>query len=540
MILSENMHYQLLEKAYPLLVALDLYWRVKYVSEGLEQRVGEIVGKHLFSIFERKQSLVSSCSEKIDDEALQAEFFMVARNTVFAIRGKLIVSETTAEDDTFILLATPWLDWYKSNGSSVNFDSLHFSLLDMQLESQVSTMAKESMLREMEQLAASLSEQKKAAELANEAKTRFVKHVSHEIRTPLNGIITSVELLQDEDEKSRTKKLLHMIDHSARSLSRLVGDILDFSKLEQGVFPSQLQVFQVRDMVAELLTRHQSDADNRHITLTDTIDPEVPLWINANREALEKVLDNLIDNAIRHSGSSVVSLDISASPGEQRLCQMSFAVCDRGIGIPAEDIDSIFEPFWTSTPGISESHAMGLGLPIVRNLATSLGGTVSVDSEPGQGSTFRMDCPAELAAAPKSSGGSVAVGRQPQVAFQGEVLLVDDNQINLELARILLTKLGLSVSTAANGEQAVDYEKRVEFDLIVMDIAMPVMDGTEATRRIRNNGRNRGVPIIAFTANVSAGDVDSYLDAGFNDMLAKPARQEAIIKFCDQFLDRVC
>ena len=126
---------------------------------------------------------------------------------------------------------------------------------------------------------------------------------------------------------------------------------------------------------------------------------------------------------------------------------------------------------------------------------------------------------------------------QSHSSFAGEILLVDDNQINLELARILFTKLGLGVTTAVNGKQAVEYEQQDDYDLIVMDIAMPVMNGTEAARLIRSQGRNRGVPMLAFTANVSADDVDTYLEAGFNDMLAKPARQETIIRFCEQFLE---
>lgn len=180
---------------------------------------------------------------------------------------------------------------------------------------------------------------------------------------------------------------------------------------------------------------------------------------------------------------------------------------------------------------------MGLGLPIARNLASSLAGELTVQSAPNQGAVFTFTCTVQFAPTPRAAGVVMEARPQSHSSFAGEILLVDDNQINLELARILFTKLGLGVTTAVNGKQAVEYEQQDDYDLIVMDIAMPVMNGTEAARLIRSQGRNRGVPMLAFTANVSADDVDTYLEAGFNDMLAKPARQETIIRFCEQFLE---
>ncbi|GAB5500232.1 MAG: hypothetical protein PsegKO_25430 [Pseudohongiellaceae bacterium] len=528
---------EILQKTYPLHARLTPGWRVISASDSIELHAGPIVGKDLFSVFDRKKSL-SDCPPDLAEQPIpDDEFFLALKTGGFAIRARLLKLDTV-DQDSYFLVATPWLAWFVENDIPIEAETIGFSLLDTQSESQISMVVKDSTLKDMEKLTGSLVEQKKVAELANEAKTRFVKHVSHEIRTPLNGIISSVELLLPENDEDKRRKLLRMIDHSARSLNKLISNVLDFSKLEQGVFPSQSQVFSLNDCVTGLVSHHKEEAARFQIDLRLEIDPSVPDWISSNRDAIIQVLDSLVTNALRHSGSKVVELKLAADSVHGRSCVLKMSVSDYGKGIAEQNMDSIFEPFWTEISGQTDSHAMGLGLPIAMNLASSLAGELTVKSAVNQGAVFTFTCPVQLTPTPRAAGTVTEARPQRNPSFQGHILLVDDNQINLELARILFTKLGLGVTTAVNGKQAVEYEQQDDYDLIIMDIAMPVMNGTEAARLIRSRGRNRGVPMLAFTANVSTDDVETYLQSGFNDMLAKPARQDVIIRFCEQFLER--
>ena len=524
------------EKCYPVLACIDSAWRLTYASEMLTERAGpELAGKKLFDIFKTEKSLPGLDLDAISEQITREELFLSTKDDAYALRGKLVLCDCP-DSDTYYLVATPWLDWFKNKNIAVDPEKMGLALLDSQLEAQVSASVKDYLVKDIEDLSRNLSEQRRRAEAANDAKSRFVRHVSHEIRTPLNGIINSVELLLDEEDRGKQKNLLGMIDQSAKSLTRLVGDVLDFSKLEQGAFPVKSQVFNIKTMLSELFSAHETDAKSKGVNLHLQVNQNIPDWASADRVAIIKVLNSLIGNAILHSNSSRVDLEISPGETISRSLNLTFVVRDYGVGIPAEELGKVFEPFWTSYTEMTGQYAMGLGLSIARNIAKGLGGTIEVASEPGRGATFTFSCPIQIAQAPKSQVVNHSPRHITHPTFSGEVLLVDDNQINLELARILLTKLGLSVTTAANGKQAVEDEQRIAFDLIIMDIAMPVMNGVEATRKIRKEGRNRGVPIIAFTANVSSDDVDTYLDAGVNDMLAKPASQSAIIKFCERYL----
>ena len=534
--MPESIRWNCFEKCYPVLACVDASWHLTYASQLVTERTGtELAGKRLFDIFKSEKPLPGLDLEAVNDEVFDEELFLSTKDDAYALRGKLLRCDSP-NAEAYFLVATPWLEWFRKNNKPIDAENMGLALLDNQLESQLSASMRDQLLADIEDLSKDLVEQRQQADASNEARMRFVTHVSHEIRTPLNGIINSVELMANEEDRNKQKKLLNMIEQSAKSLTRLVGDVLDFSELEQGTFPIKAQVFNSRALLDELFAAHSVEALRQDIQVRLQIAPETPEWVTADRAALTKVLNSLLENAILHSHSKVIELQVSPGATVNRALTLKLEVRDFGVGIQKEDIEKCFEPFWTGRKEMTGHYSMGLGLSIARNVAVGLGGSVTAVSEPGRGSTFTFACSVQIAPAPKSQ----TVNRSPRHAahpvFKGEVLLVDDNQINLELARILQTKLGLGVTTAANGKQAVEDEQRIDFDLIIMDIAMPVMNGVEATRKIRKEGRNRGVPIIAFTANVSSEDVDTYLEAGINDMLAKPASQAAIIKFCERHL----
>ncbi len=370
---------------------------------------------------------------------------------------------------------------------------------------------------------------KQEAESANEAKSRFLANMSHEIRTPLGAVVGFAELLLDEDQTEQQRlDCVNAIRRNGRLLLELINDILDLSKVEAGKMEMETKPFSLLDLVIELRTLFKPQALKRGLRYDVDAAPDLPRWISTDPTRLRQILINLIGNAMKFTerGSVRVSL---LREGDQFICR----VADSGIGIRPECVTKLFTPFVQADSTVTRQFGgTGLGLVLARNLARALGGDVRlVQSEPDRGSTFECRvrfhaAPNVPAARPRLSGNG-AHARSERPLEHVEILAADDSEDNRLLLRRLLQKCGARVTLTENGRQAAEHALSGRFDIVLMDIQMPEMDGYEATRFLRSKGY-RG-PIIALTAHALKEEKDLILGAGCDRHVTKPVDRDDLV-----------
>jgi signal transduction histidine kinase/CheY-like chemotaxis protein len=377
-----------------------------------------------------------------------------------------------------------------------------------------------------------LSHARAEADAASEAKSRFLAIVSHEIRTPLNKMFLTLDILEEAASGAERQHYLAMARSSGRLLKRLIDDLLDLSRIEAGEIGFERVRFDLPRLVHELLLPYAHLAQTKGVRFAVDIAPEVPAAVEGDPTRFGQVLGNLVDNAVKftHAGSIEVSIvRRCAQPSGDGDVPLCVAVRDTGIGVAPEQQARIFEDFVQADQSTSREYGgTGLGLGIVRRLIGQMRGELGVCATPGGGATFWFEinlaaCARQAPASPvhDASDGHVLSGRR--------VLLVEDAVESGTLVAAALAQLGVSVDLAADGAGAVSAAAANRYDAILMDLAMPVIDGFEATRRIRRRERDGAeVPIIALTAQVTDGTFEECLDAGMDDYLAKPVTKDAV------------
>lgn len=373
------------------------------------------------------------------------------------------------------------------------------------------------------QRTAELSQALQSAKHASLAKSDFLANMSHEIRTPMNGIIGMTDLALDATTPQERQEYLDIVKRSAQSLLAVINDILDFSKIEAGKIHIEHVAYNLHQTVNDCLQVLRGRADEKDLRLDCSFCDQAPQMVIGDPTRLRQILINLIGNAIKFTKQGCITLHIELQTLADQPPRLKFRVQDTGIGIPQEKLESIFEAFAQADISTTRHYGgTGLGLTITQRLVNLMGGRLLVQSQVGVGSAFEFDLPFEKAAQPEASP-TTPVPTHPALPSLS-ILVVEDHPINQLLASRMLEKWGHRVTLADNGQEALDRlsTHSESFDLVLMDMQMPIMGGLEATAKIRQMPPFRDLPIVAMTANAMLGDREMCLEAGMNDYLSKP------------------
>ena len=434
-----------------------------------------------------------------------------------------------------------------------------FNAMAGELQSAYNNMQEriEDRTRDLARLKEEAERAKANAELANRVKGQFLAHVSHEIRTPLNGLIGFLGLMGKTHIDKVQQDYLNICETSSLALMTIINDILDLSKIEAGKLTIECLEFDLGYLIEQCILLFTPNAQSKGLSMVLETEREMPAKLMGDPFRIRQILNNLLGNAIKFTHSGAITVTVKHRDGGEGSVQVEICVADTGIGMTEEQLGQLFQPFSQGDATITRRYGgTGLGLAISQRLVEMINGAIAVESVAGKGSRFTIslclkEADGEAALLPshpveslKRQNSTVQEKLAPATTpAQLRILVVDDNEINRKLSTILLHQWGIAVDVAADGVAAVEACGGQHYDLILMDVHMPVMDGIEATRRIRMLQEGGKVtPVVALTANALSGDRERYLAAGMDDYLEKPLTEEALFATIEKWvpLTTVC
>ncbi|WP_052155020.1 PAS domain-containing hybrid sensor histidine kinase/response regulator [Aliiglaciecola lipolytica] len=379
----------------------------------------------------------------------------------------------------------------------------------------------------------STQQAKQEAELANKAKSQFLANMSHEIRTPINGVLGLIDLCMHTSLNQQQKGYLIRADHTAKILLQIINDILDLSKIEAGHLQLESIPFNFEPMLDQLSSMFDQQCTSKGIGFsTEFVGPN-QVFLLGDPTRLMQVMINLTSNAIKFTASGNVKVALKMVTNESEA-KVKLTVTDSGIGIPTAAIPRLFDNFTQADDAVTRKHGgTGLGLAIVKNMIDAMGGQIKVNSEVDKGTEFVVTLTFKRTLAPNEED---AQSIEKVDLSDKHILLAEDNLINQEIAISMLEQAGARVSVALNGQQAIDLLEIEKFDLVLLDIQMPIMDGCTAIQIIRQSANYADLPIIAITANVMAEEIAFYQEIGFNAHIGKPFARSQLLHIVSSYI----